>query len=150
MNKGFTLIELLIVIVIIGLLVSVAYSALNPIEARNKAIDTVRIRDISDLYNAVERYRSVKGDYPWTTKPVDGTSLDSSVLQNLIDTGDLKSEFKNRESLTHIYSYFDDKDNLYLCFIPLSTFYSNQTGNLFFEKIFAAESFKEGKVCFPK
>lgn len=149
MKKGFTLIELLIVIVIIGLLVTVAFGALNPIEARNKAVDTVMVRDTSELFNAIERYRSVKGNYPWTATPVEGTALSSIVLQNLIDTGDVKTELKNRASLSKIYVYFDSTNNLNLCFYPVSKFYLDQTGFIF-KKVFAAEDYRVGKICYPR
>jgi len=61
-NKGFTLIELLVVISIIALLSSIVLAALN--DARAKARDARRLSDMKQLQNALELYRSDKGNYP--------------------------------------------------------------------------------------
>ena len=60
--KGFTLIELLVVITIIGILatgwVTVFTSQLE------RARDSTRITDISQLQGAIEQYNSDSGEYP--------------------------------------------------------------------------------------
>ncbi len=61
-RKGFTLIELLIVIAIIGLLSTLAVTALGG--ARTKARDARRLADIKQIQTALEMYYSDRTDYP--------------------------------------------------------------------------------------
>jgi len=62
MKKGFTLIELLIVIVIIGIIASLAMIGLNSV--RTKSRDARRITDVRQIQNALEIYRNDNGVYP--------------------------------------------------------------------------------------
>jgi len=62
MKKGFTLIELLIVIVIIGIIASLAVVGLNSV--RSKSRDAKRISDVRQLQNALEIYRNDNSVYP--------------------------------------------------------------------------------------
>ncbi len=71
MKKGFTLIELLVVIVIIGIIASLTFVALNSVRA--KARDTKRIADISNIQKALEIYKNDNGVYP--TYATSGTAL---------------------------------------------------------------------------
>ncbi len=71
MKKAFTLIELLVVIVIIGIIASLTFVALNSVRA--KARDTKRIADIRNLQSALEIYKNDNGVYP--TYATSGTAL---------------------------------------------------------------------------
>ena len=60
-TKGFTLVELLVVIAIIGLLSVLAVISLSGIQER--ARDTKRVNDISNIQKAMELVRSESGGY---------------------------------------------------------------------------------------
>ncbi len=66
-HKGFTLIELLVVIAIIGILSTLAIVALGG--ARQKARDSKRVGDISQLSKAFELYYSDNAAYPTVVTP---------------------------------------------------------------------------------
>jgi len=61
-RKGFTLIELLVVVAIIGLLSTLAVTALGG--ARKKARDSRRLSDVKQLQTALELYYTDNTDYP--------------------------------------------------------------------------------------
>ena len=66
-NKfGFTLIELLMVVAIILILTSIGWLATN--QARARARDSRRARDINQLYKAMEMYYSGEQSYPLNTE----------------------------------------------------------------------------------
>jgi len=131
-KKGFTLIELLIVIVIIGILAVAVLSAINPIEQRNKGTDTVLRSDSAEFLNAVERYYASNGVYPWdalsspVSLPAPGTegtlvSTLTTVFDELEDSGELKPEFRRRDSLKMLRVWQDSASNLVrVCFTPKS------------------------------
>lgn len=65
MNKtksGFTIVELLIVIVVIGILAAITLVAYNSIQQR--ARDSRRTSDLSNIMKALELYRTNNGGYP--------------------------------------------------------------------------------------
>lgn len=62
LEKAFTLVELLIVIGIIGVLSVTVLVNLNPGEAQKKSRDAQRIKDLGDLYNAIELYVADTGN----------------------------------------------------------------------------------------
>jgi prepilin-type N-terminal cleavage/methylation domain-containing protein len=66
-KAGFSLIELLVVIVIIGLLSSIATTSY--LEAQKTARDNVRKSDLHALSTALQTYFSVKQSYPGTAVP---------------------------------------------------------------------------------
>lgn len=126
-RKGFTLIELLIVIVIIGLLAAVVIAAINPVETRNRAVDTGKKSDASEIYNAIERYYATKGTYPWTTAPTNGTAIGNAsggIIDTLITANELKNEFSNRSSLTTLLFYYNGvatgQGGVRICYVPAS------------------------------
>lgn len=61
-RQGFTLIELLVVIAIIGLLATMAMSALN--NARVKARNVRRLTDLKQISTALEMYYNTNNSYP--------------------------------------------------------------------------------------
>lgn len=61
-NKAFTLVELLVVIVVIGILASIATVAYSGIQVR--ARDSIREQDVSSITKALELYYLDKGHYP--------------------------------------------------------------------------------------
>ncbi|TSC95590.1 MAG: putative General secretion pathway protein GspG [Parcubacteria group bacterium Athens1014_10] len=72
-RKGFTLIELLVVIAIIGLLSTLAVTALGG--ARKKARDARRLSDIKQIQTALEMYASDSGTYPITAGGITYTDI---------------------------------------------------------------------------
>ena len=128
LKKGFTLIELLIVIVIIGLLAAVVIAAINPVETRNRAVDTGLKSDAAEVYNAIERYYASRGAYTWAASaPTNGSTVAASgVVAALVTAGELKSEFANRQTLSTLLFYFDGTNNVKICFNPASTSFDEQ------------------------
>lgn len=61
-NKGFTLIELLIVMVIMGILTTIAASSF--ITSQQKSRDARRKQDLANVGKALEAYYNDKGQYP--------------------------------------------------------------------------------------
>lgn len=61
-NKGFTLLEILVVMVILGVLVTIGLRSFATSQMR--ARDAKRKRDLEQVVNALEMYRSDKGYYP--------------------------------------------------------------------------------------
>lgn len=61
-SRGFTLVELLVVIAIIGILATLLLLQLNV--ARQKARDTKRVADVTQLRTAIELYYDDNGSYP--------------------------------------------------------------------------------------
>lgn len=72
-RAGFTLIELLVVISIIGLLSTLAVVTLN--NARIKARDAKRIRDINQIQTALELHYNSVNAYPPTSGVVAGGTI---------------------------------------------------------------------------
>lgn len=69
-SKGFTLIELLVVVSIIGVLATVMISSFG--DSRNKAKDTVLLKDAKELQTAVETFYSFEGRLPTSGTTVNG------------------------------------------------------------------------------
>jgi type II secretion system protein G len=66
-KNGFTLVEILIVIVLIGILAAGLIAVINPMEQIQKAQDTKRKSDLSQIQQAVEAYYQNIGKYPTST-----------------------------------------------------------------------------------
>lgn len=62
--KGFTLVELLMVIVMLALIVSMLIIAINPSVQFQKAHDTQRKNDLTEIKKALELYYEDNGSYP--------------------------------------------------------------------------------------
>lgn len=153
-KKGFTLIELLVVISVIAVLAVAVLSSINPVEQINKAKDTASKSDASELLNASERYYATFGCYPWEatgaspnkrcpspysyavqTAVAVGT-LNTSVLQELVDKSEVKTQLQTRlalqvnAALKNQLIYSSDASQLiHICFLPSSkTFLAQANG----------------------
>lgn len=96
-EAGFTLIELLIVIVVLGILMTMAVPALSGV--KNKADTAVAKADLHNIMHSLEIYYLDQGEYPGQSTKGDLTSI-SSELSEL--------NIKNPESA---YSYQSDADS---------------------------------------
>ncbi|OGU57827.1 MAG: hypothetical protein A2V66_10915 [Ignavibacteria bacterium RBG_13_36_8] len=78
-RKGFTLVELLIVMVIIGLLATVVFVAINPSELMKRSRDTGRISAIVQLSRSLQFFYSANDDFPdesdWNTQLLNVESM---------------------------------------------------------------------------
>ncbi len=105
-TKGFTLIELLIVIALLGALAVGLLAALDPFEQLKKGTDTGVRNTASELHGAIVRYYAIKNIMPWCTTAaacaVDGFTtggsntglkLKPTVIENIVATGELKTDF---------------------------------------------------------
>ncbi|MEK7611714.1 MAG: prepilin-type N-terminal cleavage/methylation domain-containing protein [Patescibacteria group bacterium] len=99
MNKrGFTLVELLVVIAILGVLVGVAYIAINPAEMMKKSRDSKRLSDLATIRKAVDlalaNGRTLTASTCTATVPcsstgtrgVDGTGWVNVILSDYLST----------------------------------------------------------------
>lgn len=135
--KGFTLIELLIVIAVLGILIIAILSAIDPLEQIRKARDSGRKSDSGQLMSAYERYFSTFQCHPWdTNSPNCSTVVTASRTTgvvpdftsttgddwDLIEQGELKDAFANRQSITNSEMWVseDARRNVSVCFEPES------------------------------
>lgn len=130
--KGFTMIELLIVIAVLGILAVAVLSAINPLEQMRKARDSGRKSDAAELLNALERYYTSFGCYPWDSA-CDGTGLLSgnvnpafasgSNCEDLIKKDEMKVQFQNRNTVTGAELWMTETVGhaVSVCFEPEST-----------------------------
>lgn len=101
LSRGFTLIELLIVVALLGALAVGLIGALDPLEQLKKGTDTGSRDTVSQIHQAVLRFYSVKGYFPWCdvggTNCVDpsASSLSDAAVSALETSGELKANFKN-------------------------------------------------------
>lgn len=63
-NKGFTLIEVLLVVIMLSVLITILFGALNPFTQFNKANDAKREQDLTQIKNALDTYYNDTGCYP--------------------------------------------------------------------------------------
>ena len=83
MKKGFTIIEMLVVISIIALLSSVLLTSFQ--EARAKARDAERLREVKEIQNALELYKAQNGQYPIYSWLRSSTPMEWNSLQSLLN-----------------------------------------------------------------
>ncbi|MFP4020292.1 MAG: type IV pilin protein [Halanaerobium sp.] len=76
-EKGFTLIELLIVIVVLGILMSMAVPALSGV--KNKADTAVAKADLHNIMQCLEIYYLEQGEYPSQNTQADLSSISSDL-----------------------------------------------------------------------
>lgn len=133
--KGFTLIELLIVITIIGILAVAVLSAINPIEQIRRAQDSGRQSDSAELLNSFDRYYTAYFKFPWNTlgqpSPNEAeVSANLSWIDELINKGEVKPEFRDRSTWPDIYVTLNGTV-VSVCFLPTSSTFTgtaNQQG----------------------
>ncbi len=127
-RSGFTLIELLIVITIIGILAVAVLSAINPIEQVRRAQDQGLESDASELLNGLERYYTAFFEYPWDAlgeADPNQTLVQSSWVTELINKGEVKPQFADRDSWNSIYATLSGTV-VRLCFDPSSSSFQKQ------------------------
>lgn len=132
-SLGFTLIELLVVLGILGILAAGLLAAIDPFEQLKKGRDTNLRNTVIELLNGFTRYYATHGGLPWcpagtcttftTTKLSDTTFWDETTgyLQDLIDDGELKTEFRNGLGVTNagrVYMTSGDPTEVIICFQP--------------------------------
>lgn len=125
-KKGFTLIELLIVIALLGALAVALLAALDPLEQIKKGTDTGVRNTVAEISSSITRYASVKsGSMPytgfvdWASVGTVGTSPAYSAIQEVITTGELKTDFMSlaKDQLNKIF-IIADQTRSYVCFAP--------------------------------
>jgi prepilin-type N-terminal cleavage/methylation domain-containing protein len=114
-TRGFTLVELLIVIALLGALAIGLIGALDPFEQLKKGQDTGTRNTVSEVQSAIIRFYALKGIMPWCTADpcpaADVASMQSgssglllndnamsAVLDRIVQTGELKSNFTTLQS----------------------------------------------------
>lgn len=148
-NLGFTLVELLIVIGLLGAIALIVIAAINPIEQANRARDTRFKADGAQLISAIDRYFAARLSFPWVPGStanndapfgyVSATDWGVGICDDplvlgcdddgfLLDTDELKSEFRNRDFITtivaadmlYIGKATETSSSVYACFVPAS------------------------------
>lgn len=119
-RKGFTLIELLVVVAIMGLLATLAVTALNT--ARAKARDARRVSDIKQTQTALELYYMDQNGYPPADiaySSFEGYCLDSNGVESscsgTVYMGQIPSNPEPRDDGTCSdvgYSYYADDSGM--------------------------------------
>lgn len=102
MKKGFTLIELLIVIALLGSLAVGLLAAIDPLEQFRKGTDTSVRTIANELHQSIIRSYASLSKMPWDTDEqtaeyvnsyANSNAVKNSVIQPVINTGELKSGF---------------------------------------------------------
>lgn len=78
-EKGFTLIELLVVIGVLGILATGLLATIDPLEQFRKGADSNRKTTALELQNAITRYYSVHGTFPWDSAANGGAGCNGGV-----------------------------------------------------------------------
>lgn len=90
-QSGFTIVELLIVIIVIGILMTIAVTSYLGIQAR--AHDAERMQDISSIARAVELYKVKTGSYPQTTNNPTTDGSDGAITDSNCGVGTQTAEW---------------------------------------------------------
>jgi len=149
LHRGFTLIELLIVIALLGALAVGLLAALDPFEQLKKGTDTGVRNTVSEFQGAIIRYYSIKNHMPWCSDDtcsdyVDGlsdtftekTALSMpTVITNVIDTGELKTDFSTlagTATLTKITVFGSNSTaSVEVCYKPTSKSFTSDPNTKF-------------------
>lgn len=134
--KSFTLIEILIVIALLGALAAALLATLDPFEQFKKGTDTGTINTASNLHKGIVNYYATKNFMPWCTDaqtctdPTESTakSLENTVINNIVQTGELKSDFAQLAGgqLENIYiTGTNNPPIVSICYKPISKSFAN-------------------------
>lgn len=135
--KAFTLIEILIVIALLGALAAALLATLDPFEQFKKGTDTGTINTASNLQKSIVNYYATKNYMPWCSDAQNcndpnqavASSLENSVIANIITTGELKADFVQLAGgqLGNIFlTGTNDPPTIAVCYRPISkSFASN-------------------------
>jgi len=151
-KKGFTLIELLIVITIIAILAVAVLSAINPIEQIRRAQDTGKESDSAELLNGLERYYTAFFEYPWEKlgeADPSQTLVQDSWITELINNGEVKPQFANRDSWDSIF-VTQSGSIVSLCFDPASSSTQKQADDAGKNKDGSSGCTSSCWACIPK
>ena len=159
-NKGFTLIELLIVIALLGALAVGLLAALDPFEQLKKGTDTSVRNTVSEYQGAVIRYYAIKNQMPWcadaactleagfTEDAAITLDLIPDVIQNIVDTGELKADFSTLagDATLEKITIFGNNENatVEVCYKPTSKSFTSDPNTKF-----NATTGEEGCVADP-
>ncbi len=102
-RKGFTLIELLVVIAIIGILSTLAIVALG--SARQKARDSKRVADLSQVSKALELYYNDNNDYPTIITPGQPLASGSNVYMAAVPSNPTPRNDNGCANADYTYGY---------------------------------------------
>jgi len=153
-RRGFTLIELLIVIALLGALAVGLLATIDPFEQLKKGRDTSQRNTVSELYNAILRYYSIKGYFPWntasTTNVTSGQVFNdfSSSVDELIAVGELKARFMDLAgsgNLNKLYIYSPSAEHAAVCFMPESRSFQADANTIYDQSGITSSGF--GSSC---
>ncbi len=134
-HKGFTLIELLIVIALLGALAVGLLATIDPFEQLKKGRDTSMRNTVSEFYNSLLRYYSIKSTFPWGTDVTANTVYAmSDQVAKLVSAGELKDKFfdlAGTASLDKIYVNATDGTHASVCFSPESKSFQNDPNTIY-------------------
>ncbi len=100
-RQGFTLLEILVVMVIIGVLVTIGLRSFTISQMR--ARDGKRKRDIEQIANALEMYRTDKGHYPVSDNGKIKVYYGENSEEHIFEWGDPFYDLETQESQENIY-----------------------------------------------
>ena len=124
-EAGFTLIELVIVIVVLGILMSMAVPALSGV--KNKADTVVAKADLHNIMQSLEMYYLDEGEYPAQSTKADLTTIASDLddlnIKNSAASYDYVTD-ASTEAQKYLISYEAASDEFYY----ISTAESSLTG----------------------
>lgn len=154
MKKGFTLIELLIVIALLGALAVGLLATIDPFEQLKKGRDTSQRNTVSEIYNSLLRYYSIKGFFPWndatstvaTGGPV-WAGFSSSIIE-LVSVGELKNRFADLAgtgNLGKIFVYSPSSESVAVCFKPESKSFQAEANTVYDQSGLTSSGY--GTVC---
>lgn len=111
-EAGFTLIELLIVIVVLGILMSMAVPALSGV--KNKADLAVAKSDLHNVMHSLEMYYIDYGEYPGKSTEVDLSSVTELTDLNIKNSADSYYYITDLDDGAEEYLlYYKDQDDQY-------------------------------------